>query len=232
MSPSSRLNRHEQKGVEKLATEPVSVDTARVLTKEVHPAAKAIAGVSEADSGAKEEAARRHEQSREDRSGRLIGAGSPRMPTGMLRLLTIAALLLPLTVWSARECRDDLDEADGYTIRSVKVEGRWVPSIPLPIKPGDRFSNAGVQQAMRAVQEALHSEDRQQFELQNVGAVGVMHITRCLMVEGKQVDVIIQPRSLRVDLFEVGGNVLPIPRAPFATFYDAVPKPILRFESD
>jgi len=37
---------NEQKGVEKLATEPVSVETARVLTKEVHPAAKAIAGVA------------------------------------------------------------------------------------------------------------------------------------------------------------------------------------------
>ncbi len=36
----------EQQGVERLATEPVSVDTARVLTKEVHPAAKAIAGVA------------------------------------------------------------------------------------------------------------------------------------------------------------------------------------------
>jgi hypothetical protein len=36
----------EQRGVEKLATEPVSVDTARVLTREVHPAAKAVAGVA------------------------------------------------------------------------------------------------------------------------------------------------------------------------------------------
>lgn len=36
----------EQKGVEQLAVEPVSVDVARVLTKEVHPAAKAIAGVA------------------------------------------------------------------------------------------------------------------------------------------------------------------------------------------
>ena len=36
----------EQKGVEQLATEPVSVEAARILTKEVHPAAKAIAGVA------------------------------------------------------------------------------------------------------------------------------------------------------------------------------------------
>ncbi len=37
---------NEQKGVENLATQPVSVETARVLTQQVHPAAKAIAGVS------------------------------------------------------------------------------------------------------------------------------------------------------------------------------------------
>ena len=36
----------EQQGVEKLATEPVSVETARVLRKEVHPAAKSVAGVA------------------------------------------------------------------------------------------------------------------------------------------------------------------------------------------
>lgn len=34
---------NEQKGVEALATEPVNVETARVLRNEVHPAAKAIA---------------------------------------------------------------------------------------------------------------------------------------------------------------------------------------------
>jgi len=36
----------EQRGVETLAVEPVSVQTARVLRKEVHPAAKAVAGVA------------------------------------------------------------------------------------------------------------------------------------------------------------------------------------------
>ena len=142
-----------------------------------------------------------------------------------LRLLALTALLPCLC--AAAECRDDLDEADGYTIRSVKIEGRWIPAIALPIKSGDRFSNAKIQQAMEAVRAALHQDDRQDFELQNVGAFGVTHITRCLLVEGRQVDVIIQPRAVRVDLFRVGENVLPIPRAPFATFYEAVPKPIL-----
>lgn len=152
-----------------------------------------------------------------------------RTAAGILRLLTAAAFLAPFAAMAAGECRDDLDEADGYTIRSIEIEGRWVPAMALPIKPGDRFSNAKVQEAMRAVQAVLQSGDRQQFELQNVGAVGVLHITRCLIVEGREVDVVIQPHSLRVDLFEVGGNILPIPRAPFATFYEAVPEAILKF---
>ncbi|MFL6596063.1 MAG: hypothetical protein ACJ8HQ_11525 [Chthoniobacterales bacterium] len=146
----------------------------------------------------------------------------------MFPRLLVILMLVPLALEAARECRDDLNEADGYTIRSVKVEGRWAPQIALPINPGDRFTNAKVQDAMRAVQEALNSSDeRAQFELQNLGAVGVVHITRCLLVDGRQVDVIIEARSVRIDLFEVGGNVLPIPRSPFATFYDAVPPPIL-----
>ena len=37
---------NEQRGVENLATEPVTVETARVLRKEVHPAAKAVADVA------------------------------------------------------------------------------------------------------------------------------------------------------------------------------------------
>ena len=145
-------------------------------------------------------------------------------------LLFIAAVALArLSARGAPECRDDLLEADGYTIRSVKVEGRWVPPIALPIKPGDRFSNAKIQQALEAVQEALHSDDRGDFELQSLGAVGVTHITRCLLVEGREVDVIIQVRSLRIDLYQIGDNVLPIPRSALATFYNAVPAPLLAF---
>ncbi|MGI9086814.1 MAG: hypothetical protein ACR2HH_03590 [Chthoniobacterales bacterium] len=37
---------NEQKGVEALATEPVNVETARVLRQEVHPAARAVAGTT------------------------------------------------------------------------------------------------------------------------------------------------------------------------------------------
>ena len=36
----------EQKGVEALALQPVNVETARVLRKEVHPAAKAVAAAA------------------------------------------------------------------------------------------------------------------------------------------------------------------------------------------
>ncbi len=143
-----------------------------------------------------------------------------------LRHSQLLAVVAAFAQAAASECRDDLNEADGYTIRSVRIEGRWVPALALPIKAGDRFSNAGVQAAMEAVQEALNTEDRKQFEMQNLGAIGVLHITRCLLVDGHDVDVVIQTHSVRVDLFNVGGNILPIPRSALATFYDAVPAPI------
>ncbi|HEV3409782.1 MAG TPA: hypothetical protein VG095_05785, partial [Chthoniobacterales bacterium] len=126
----------------------------------------------------------------------------------------------------AGDCRDDLQEADGYTIRSVRVEGRWVPPLDLPITPGDRFSNRGVAEAMRAVQEALRREGREEFELQNLGAIGVVHVTRCLLVDGREVDVVMEARSIRVTLLDVGGNILPVPRSALATFYRAVPAPL------
>jgi hypothetical protein len=40
------LEPDEKQGVEAIATEPISVDTARVLRNEVHPAAKDVAGTS------------------------------------------------------------------------------------------------------------------------------------------------------------------------------------------
>lgn len=144
----------------------------------------------------------------------------------MRRAFFVALICIPIAL-QARECRDDLDEADGYTIRSVRVEGRWVPPIALPIAPGARFTNAGVQEAMRRVQQALQSEKRATLELQNLGEVGVVHITRCLVVDGRAVDVVIEAHALRIDLFEVGGNMLPVPRSAFATFYQSVPAPIL-----
>ncbi len=145
-----------------------------------------------------------------------------KLPRFSLGLLLSGVLVAEATA----QCRDDLDEAAGYTIRSVRVEGRWVPRLPLPIAPGDRFSNAGVQTALRAVQQALHAEERRGFELQNLGALGVTYISPCLLAEGRQVDVLIEVRSVRVDLLEIGGNILPLPRSGFATFYQAVPAPL------
>ncbi len=141
-------------------------------------------------------------------------------------LLACAVALATVRTASARECQENLNEAYGYTIRSVRVEGRWVPPLVLPIKAGDRFSNQGVSEAMEAVQRALRTDRQNDFELQNLGAAGVVHITSCLVADARQVDVVIEAHAVRVDLFKVGSNVLPIPRSAVATFYQAVPAPL------
>jgi len=147
------------------------------------------------------------------------------------RLLVISALLLTQRVLGAdsSECRDDLRDSDHYVVRSVTVAGRWVPSIQLPLKAGDSFSNAKMQGCMETVRQALMSPGNQSFELNNLGSAGVLYVGRCLKVEGKQVDVVIQPRYLRVDLYQVGQNILPVPRTIEPSFYQAVPPALLAF---
>lgn len=137
-------------------------------------------------------------------------------------------LAAPLNAESG-ECRDDLRDSDGYIIRSITVEGRWVSSIPLPIKPGDAYSNIKIQEALEAVEKAVRSKENQTIEFDSLGSAGVLYVTRCLKVERHEVDVVIQPRYVRVDLYRVGSNILPIPRSFLPTFYESVPPPLLAF---
>ena len=133
------------------------------------------------------------------------------------------------------QCRDDITASDGYAIRSMRVEGRWAPPLPLPA--GD-YSPARVSEAIVRERGALDSERNVDTEIEGVGAVSILHIDSCVTVRDeptcrdatgnpKCVDVAIRPHSLRLFLLRVGSNVLPIPRANRPTFFDEVPAPLL-----
>src|SRR5262249_52104258 len=64
-----------------------------------------------------------------------------------------------------------------------------------------------------------------------LGVYSALLVRSCTLADdqAKTVDVIIKPAYLRVDLYKVGSNTLPIPRSLLPTFYDAVPKPLLAF---
>lgn len=56
-------------------------------------------------------------------------------------------------------CRDDITAADGYKIRSVKVEARYIPDLPSPLpKPGAAYSPEILLPLLEDVHQALSKE--------------------------------------------------------------------------
>jgi hypothetical protein len=138
------------------------------------------------------------------------------------------------------QCRDDITAAAGFKVRSVKIEARggWAPQVALPFAPGDTYDPARRSAAHTAVRDALKGARGQgDFELAARGAFSVLFVDSCVRVveeaacsaaqgTSRCVDVVIRPISLRLDLYEVGSNILPIPRSNRPTFYEQVPAPL------
>jgi len=136
----------------------------------------------------------------------------------------------------------------GYHVRSVKVRARWISKelterLEKTVGVGDIYSPVAVGAAQVAVEKELVSKERKSFEFANLGAVSVLITDSCVLdvsdeQHPKQVDVIIRPYYLRIDLFHLGSNILPIPRTIDPTFYDSVPSvirdwnPLVSFSSD
>ena len=147
-------------------------------------------------------------------------------------LLSLAASIEAQT----GECRT-IDESANYTVRSVKVEGRWTPSLTqldLTGIVGQRYSPPLVSQAQEKVASYLQKDENKAIESKVLGMYSVLYVRSCVLADdqAKTVDVVIKPIYARVDLYKVGSNVLPVPRSLLPTFYDAVPAPLLAFNPE
>jgi hypothetical protein len=116
----------------------------------------------------------------------------------------------------------------------MHVEGRWTPRLPFPAGP---YSPEKVSEAIGLVRTAIDADSNREAELQEVGAVSIVFIDACVQVVDEQrcadavgaprcVDVSIRPHTLRLDLYRVGSNILPVPRANRPTFFEEVPAPL------
>jgi hypothetical protein len=153
-----------------------------------------------------------------------------------LWLQVMASFLALLSAVGAEEQRtlrraDNLTESDGYRIRLIKVESRWVGQVPLPLKVGEIYSPAKVSEAIEAVHAFLKSRENNAFELGQAGAASVLYIDRVVWADDtrQEVEVIIRAYYVRVSLYQLGDQVLPIPRAARPTAYQFVPEPLLAF---
>ncbi len=137
-------------------------------------------------------------------------------------------------------CRGDL-AIRGLPIRKVTIEtrGAWRPSLQLPIAPGDRFDFAKLSDAKNLVHRALANDPlRDNLEAIGLGSFSLIITATCVTtVEADScptadtgcVDVILRPFALRLDLINISGNTLPIPRSNKAIFYSKVPAPLWIF---
>ena len=123
-----------------------------------------------------------------------------------------------------------------FTVNSVKIIGRWVPKelqqkVEQLIGVGQLFDPAKVGHAEELVRnEILESEGK--FSIRLAGATSVLFITSDVCpvadsVSQKKVQVVIHPYYLRIDLYNAGNNILPIPRTAKPPFYKNVPSIIL-----
>ena len=114
-------------------------------------------------------------------------------------------------------------------VRYVKVEGRWVGNLPLPLAAGDSLTREKLSTAMAALRDAITSSSNTSYGLHSKGEVGVLYIDVKYDTTPSDgtVGVIFRPFYIDISLVQVGNNVLPIPRSPWPTFYQNVPEPLL-----
>src|SRR4030095_7624875 len=153
----------------------------------------------------------------------------------LLPLLCAAALVLDVGA-QTDECRT-IDASTNYTVRAVRVEGRWIPplhKLDLQELVGQKYSPTLVSQAQERVSAYLQKDENKAIESKVLGMYSVLYVRSCVIADdpAKTVDVVIQPIYMRIDLVRVGPNVLPVPRSILPTFYDSVFKPFLVFNPE
>ena len=121
----------------------------------------------------------------------------------------------------------------GYTVKSVTIKGRWVPEklrkqVEELVGLGGLFDPAKLSAAEAIIRdECVKNEGEFEIELLK-GSTSVLFITSqtCDVsnsAETKEVAVVISPYYLRIDLLNIGNNLLPVPRSSWPSFYDQVP---------
>ncbi|MEO6220514.1 MAG: hypothetical protein ABIO81_08805, partial [Ginsengibacter sp.] len=119
-----------------------------------------------------------------------------------------------------------------YTVSSVEITGRWVPKelqskLEQIVGIGQLFDPATISTAQEIVRSEI-IKGEEEFAIKLLGSTSILYIASdaCPVPDSsdvKKVQVTIRPYYLRIDLYNIGNNILPIPRTAKPTFYKYVP---------
>jgi hypothetical protein len=142
------------------------------------------------------------------------------------------------TAQSPKFCdTDNVSEESGFIVRSVKIEGNWVPQalkekIQKVVEVGKPYSTSVANRARKVIQTELKLE-QQPIDSSNVVSeikYGTTVVDACNIYNverPQQVDVIFYPYYVRISLVRVGDNVIPIPTIKTPAFSAQIPSPVL-----
>jgi hypothetical protein len=169
----------------------------------------------------------------------------PRLFTACL--LYLCLLLCPAVVRAQRLCNQVTADMQ-YTVQSVRINARWVsPALQRAVEQaaglGAIYDPARISEALVLVREEIEkTEGQPEFRLLK-GSTSVLYLYAQSCAVGtdstqKLVAVEITPVYLRIDLFNAGNNLLPVPRSARPSFYQQVPEalkiaaPMVSFSAD
>ena len=149
----------------------------------------------------------------------------------------ISCNLLLLNNISAQSIACNTITADmNFTVASVKIIGRWLPvkfqqKVDDLIGVGQLYDPAKVGLAEELVRKEI-VDNEGIFTIRLLGSTSVLFITSdiCPIADStglKKVAIVIHSYYLRIDLYNLGNNILPIPRTVKPTFYKQVPSILL-----
>lgn len=154
----------------------------------------------------------------------------------LIILLLACNLLLINNMFCQKVACNTITADMNFTVSSVKIIGRWVPKelqakVEQLIGVGQPFDPSKVGLAEEIVRSEIIESDGK-FAIRLLGSTSVLFITSDICPvsdssELKEVQVVIHPYYLRIDLYNIGNNILPIPRTAKPTFYKQVPSLLL-----
>lgn len=160
-----------------------------------------------------------------------------RVSRKLIILFFFAGMVLPDKIYSqVKQACNTITPEMGFTVRSVIIKGRWVPKelqhkVEELIGVGKPYESSRVVEASEIVRNEL-IKGEEKFVIKLAGSTSVLFVTSDICdvsndTVHRQAEIVIRPFYLRIDLYNIGNNILPVPRTAKPTFFNKVPKALL-----
>lgn len=154
---------------------------------------------------------------------------------GTLLILCLFSLVTKVNAQPRVPCNEITADMD-FTVKSVHIQGRWVSEamqsrIEDLVGLGKVFDPSNLNPALENVRDELVNSELD-FAIRLIGSTSVLYVDAevCDVSDSinlRQAKVSIRAYYMRIDLYNTGRNILPVPRSPHASFFREVPSLLL-----